>query len=61
MTDNNEATAWNGVLAGGGTAAPATPCAKQGLFSQGEATAIAVGATIAGFFTGVAANRTPKG
>ena len=59
MTDNNEATAWNGVL-GGGTSAqpPANACGANGLSGK-QTVGLIVGATMAGFFTGVTANRKP--
>lgn len=56
-TDNNEATAWNGVMAGG---QPAPACPKPDGLSRGETMALSVGATLAGFFTGIAANHDPN-
>lgn len=39
MTDNNEATAWNGVMGGGNAASPTPDCSKPESMSFGLGTA----------------------
>lgn len=55
-TDNNEATAWNGVMAGGNAAPAAEKCAV----SKTESVVYSSIATAAGFVAGVFANHDAK-
>lgn len=55
MTDNNEATAWNGVMGGGNAPAP-EKCAV----SKTESIVVASIATAIGFVGGVLASHDPK-
>lgn len=58
-TDNNEATAWNGVLSGGNAAPAAEKCAT----TKTEALVYSAIGTAAGFIGGILAGRekAPKG